>query len=91
MFMWYIMLWEQGLDLPGVMVESEKRGIAFEELLAIPEQDSWEYSDGFSTTCVAFILQMYKEAGLFGPLANSIQVTEFTVGFLSYSVANTIY
>lgn len=70
---------EQGLDLPGVMVESEKRGVAFEELLAIPEQDNWEYSDGFSTTCVAFILQMYKEAGLFGPLGKSIQVTEFTV------------
>lgn len=70
---------EQGLDLPGVMVESEKRGISFEELLAIPEQDTWEYSDGFSTTCVAFILQMYKEAGLFGSFGDSIQVTEFTV------------
>lgn len=76
---------EQGLDLPGVMVESEKRGIAFEELLAIPEQDNWEYSDGFSTTCVAFILQMYKEAGLFGPLGNSIQVTEFTVRVNAFS------
>jgi len=70
---------EQGLDLPEVIVESEKRGISFEELLAIPEQDNWEYSDGFSTTCVAFILQMYKEAGLLGVLGNSIQVTEFTV------------
>jgi hypothetical protein len=70
---------EQGLDLPGIMVESEKRGISFEELLAIPEQDNWEYSDGFSTDCVAFVLQMYKEAGLFGPLGKSIQVTEFTV------------
>ncbi|KAG0601359.1 hypothetical protein M758_11G104400 [Ceratodon purpureus] len=68
-----------GLDLPGIMVESEKRGIAFEKLLAIPEKDDWEYSDGFSTTCVAFILQMYKEAGLFGPLAKSVQVTEFTI------------
>jgi len=69
----------QGLDLPGVMVESEKQGIPFEKLLAIPEKDDWEYSDGFSTTCVAFILQMYKEAGLFDSLATSIQVTEFTV------------
>lgn len=60
-------------------MESEKRGMSFEELLAIPEKDDWEYSDGFSTTCVAFILQMYKEAGLFGSLSDSIQVTEFTV------------
>ncbi|KAG0609541.1 hypothetical protein M758_8G192400 [Ceratodon purpureus] len=69
----------QGLDLPGIMVESEKRGIAFEELLAIPEQDNWEYSDGYSTDCVAFVLQLWKEAGLFGPIGKSIQVTEFTI------------
>ncbi len=73
----------QGLDLPSIIVESEKRGISFAELLAIPEQDHWEYSDGFSTTCVAFILQIYKAAGLFGPLSTSIQVTEFTVRHLS--------
>ncbi|CAM6013475.1 unnamed protein product [Sphagnum balticum] len=69
----------EGLDLPSIIVESEKRGISFAELLAIPEQDHWEYSDGFSTTCVAFILQIYKAAGLFGPLSTSIQVTEFTI------------
>lgn len=49
-------------------------------MLTIPEQDEWVYSDGQSTTCVAFILAMYKEAGVFGPISNSIQVTEFTVG-----------
>jgi hypothetical protein len=75
----------EGLDLPSIIVESEKRGISFAELLAIPEQDHWEYSDGFSTTCVAFILQIYKAAGLFGPLSTSIQVTEFTVRHLSTS------
>lgn len=63
-----------------MMIETEKRGISFGTLLAIPEQDNWEYSDGYSTTCVAFILQMYKEAGLFGSLSELIQVTEFTVG-----------
>jgi hypothetical protein len=73
----------EGLDLPSIIVESEKRGISFAELLAFPEQDHWEYSDGFSTTCVAFILQIYKAAGLFGPLSTSIQVTEFTVRHLS--------
>ncbi|CAL5392899.1 unnamed protein product [Camellia sinensis] len=45
----------------------------------IPEQDNWIYSDGKSTSCVIFILEMYKEAGLFDPIANSIQVTEFTI------------
>ncbi|XP_073005912.1 uncharacterized protein [Typha latifolia] len=69
----------QGLDLPAIIVESEKRGISFEKLLAVPEQDDWVYADGKSTSCVAFILEMYKEAGLFDPIASSIQVTEFTI------------
>lgn len=69
----------QDLDLYEILAESEKRGIAFDQLLSIPEQDEWVYSDGKSTTCVAFILAMYKEAGIFGPVSSSIQVTEFTV------------
>ncbi|PIN02007.1 hypothetical protein CDL12_25482 [Handroanthus impetiginosus] len=73
------------LDLHGILAETESRGITFDQLLTIPEQDEWvyrdhvPYSDGKSTTCVAFILAMYKAAGVFGPLANSIQVTEFTI------------
>ena len=53
--------------------------MSFNQLLTLPEQDEWEYSDGKSTTCVAFILAMYKAAGVFDPFTESIQVTEFTV------------
>lgn len=67
------------MDLHGIIVETERRGMSFDQLLTIPEQDEWVYSDGKSTTCVAFILAMYKEAGIFTPFAESIQVTEFTV------------
>lgn len=67
------------MDLYGILEETEKRGISFDELMTIPENDEWVYSDGKSTTCVAFILQIYKAAGVFGPFADSIQVTEFTV------------
>ncbi|KAL0364151.1 UNVERIFIED_CONTAM: hypothetical protein Sangu_0512700 [Sesamum angustifolium] len=69
----------EGLDLHDILAETERRGVTFDQLLTIPEQDEWVYSDGKSTTCVAFILAMYKEAGVFGPLSNSIQVTEFTI------------
>lgn len=72
-------LFFQELDLHDILVETEKRGITFDQLLTIPEQDEWVYSDGKSTTCVAFILSMYKAAGVFGPISNFIQVTEFTV------------
>uniref|UniRef100_A0A0A9CT09 Uncharacterized protein n=1 Tax=Arundo donax TaxID=35708 RepID=A0A0A9CT09_ARUDO len=67
------------LDLHGIITETEKRGMSFNQLLTIPEQDDWEYSDGKSTTCVAFILSMYKAAGVFTPFTESIQVTEFTI------------
>ncbi|KAG6498092.1 hypothetical protein ZIOFF_046001 [Zingiber officinale] len=69
----------EGLEFHDIIVETERRGMTFDQLLTMPEQDDWVYSDGKSTTCVAFILEMYKEAGIFGPLANSIQVTEFTI------------
>lgn len=72
----------QNLSLPEILVETEKVGSSFDQLLTIPEQDDWLYSDGKSTSCVAFILEMYKEAGLFDPIASYIQVTEFTVSLL---------
>jgi hypothetical protein len=62
--------------------------MSFEQLLIIPEKDEWVYSDGKSTTCVAFILEMYKEAGLFAPFSESIQVTEFTVSESGFSKTN---
>ncbi|KAK1308999.1 hypothetical protein QJS10_CPA09g01207 [Acorus calamus] len=69
----------QDLDLPDIIIESEKRGLSFDKLLTFPEQDDWLYTDGKSTSCIAFILEMYKQAGLFDPIASSIQVTEFTI------------
>ncbi|GJN34086.1 hypothetical protein PR202_gb22724 [Eleusine coracana subsp. coracana] len=69
----------EDLDLQEIIVETERRGMSFDQLLTIPEQDEWVYSDGKSTTCVAFILAMYKEAGVFAPFSESIQVTEFTI------------
>lgn len=75
------------MDLQGIIIETERRGMSFDQLLTIPEQDEWVYSDGKSTTCVAFILAMYKEAGIFAPFSESIQVTEFTVSDISCLVS----
>ncbi|CAL9769294.1 unnamed protein product [Musa acuminata subsp. burmannicoides] len=69
----------EDLDLHEIIVETQRQGMTFDQLLTMPEQDEWIYSDGKSTTCVAFVLELYKEAGILGPLANSIQVTEFTI------------
>ncbi|KAK9673924.1 hypothetical protein RND81_12G199000 [Saponaria officinalis] len=67
------------LDLPEILVEVEKRGSSFDELLTIPEEDNWIYEDGASVSCIAYVLQIYKAAGLFGPFSSSIQATEFTI------------
>lgn len=79
--LWCISCFMQGLSLPEILAELQNRRISFAELLAIPEQDDWVYGDGeYSRSCVAFITQMYKVAGLFNPLnASSIQASEFTV------------
>ncbi|XP_039115239.1 uncharacterized protein LOC120250481 [Dioscorea cayenensis subsp. rotundata] len=69
----------KGLDLPEIIVEAERRGSSFDELLTVPEQDDWLYADGRSTSCVAYIVEMYKQAGLFHPITDSIQATEFTI------------
>jgi len=69
----------KGLDLAEIIVEAEKLGMTFDKLLTIPEKDDWVYTDGQSASCVAYVLMMYKEAGLFEPISNSIEVTEFTI------------
>lgn len=69
----------EGLDVPGVLTECAKRKIPFGDLLSVPEQDDWRYSDGQSTTCVSYVMSAWKEAGILGPHADDIQVTEFTI------------
>lgn len=70
----------QGLDLPGIIREIDERGTTLAKVMAIPENDYWYYSDGPSVTCVAFVIQIYKHAGMFADdIVKSIQATEFTV------------
>lgn len=47
-----------------------------DEVGALPEIDGWEYSDGVSYVCSAYVAAMYKAAGLFGDF--EINATEFT-------------
>ncbi|CAI5964173.1 unnamed protein product [Closterium sp. NIES-64] len=69
----------QNLSLEQVLVECQRQNISFGQLLALPEQDSWRYSDGLSLSCVAFALRVWKEAGVFGPMGDNINVSEFTI------------
>jgi len=55
-----------------------QEGITFGDLITIPEQDAWVYSNGKSMVCDVFVCSMWKAAGLFGDLADQIQCTELT-------------
>ncbi len=67
---------KKGLTLPKVVAEAARMGKSFEELLAMPEIEGWEYSDGKNYVCSCFVVAFYKAGGIFGDL--DIQATEFT-------------
>jgi hypothetical protein len=54
--------------------------MGIEDVMAMPEQDGWEYTglkprDGRNWVCSAYVTAFYKAAGVFGDL--NIQSTEF--------------
>lgn len=39
--------------------------MTMDEVVAIPEIDGWQYNDGVSYVCSAYVAALYKAAGLF--------------------------
>lgn len=66
----------KNLNLTDVLAEGAKLGYSFEDLLALPELESFRYSDGPNYVCSCFVIGFYKAGGLFGDL--EIQAQEFT-------------
>eukprot|EP01147_Barroeca_monosierra_P011099 gene11099-3165_t len=55
-----------------------KQNISFTDLFSMPEQDKWQYKDGYSLVCDVLVCETWKAGYLFGDLADDIQCTEFT-------------
>jgi hypothetical protein len=59
---------------------ANKRNLSFTDLVTIPEDDSWIYTNsngtrkGSASVCCVFVMRMWKAGGIFGDLADSIQV-----------------
>jgi len=51
-------------------------GLTMDDVGALPEIDNWQYNDGFSYVCSAYVAALYKAAGLFEGL--EINAVEFT-------------
>lgn len=61
------------------MIYATKKSL--EEIMAIPEDESWSYSDGHNYVCSSFLVAVYKAGGLFGDLP--LNAPEFTPKDLS--------
>jgi len=48
-------------------IAAEKK-LTMDQIVAIKEVDGWEYSDGVSYVCSAYVAALYKAAGLFDDL-----------------------
>ena len=66
----------EGLDMRGIMIEAAKRNMTVSDVIAMPELDGWEYSDGESYVCSCFVIAMWKAGGLFEGV--EINSQEFT-------------
>ena len=66
----------KGLTIPEIIAKAARKGLTFEDLLAVPERDEWVYSNGKNFVCSAFVTYFYKVGGLFDGV--DIQAREFT-------------
>jgi len=41
-----------------------RKNMTFGDLMAIPEVDGWQYSDGESYVCSSFVAALYRAGGL---------------------------
>lgn len=65
------------LNITEIADEASTRGLNVSDVMAIVEQDGWEYSgeyhDGESMVCSAFVAALWKAAGLFDGPVNAVE------------------
>lgn len=79
--------WEKDLSLIEIMRLLHSQGRSLQDLYVMPEQDEWMYRTerngipavGKSMVCCVFVCNMWKAAGLFQEVNNSIQCGEQTL------------
>lgn len=66
----------RGLDVDGIWQEIYQQKVTVPDLLAIVEDEDWEYPEGISLVCSSLLVYLYKAGGLFDDL--TINSPEFT-------------
>ena len=65
-----------GLKFQQIIAEAARRGIEFQDLMAIPEKEGQPYSDGVAYTCSCFVIAFLEHGGMFGDI--KVLPNEFT-------------
>jgi len=73
----------KGLDIAGIAAAAAEKGMSIQDLMAVPEQDGWEYTgeeprDGLAYVCSAYVAALYKAAGIL-PDVNATEFTPYDV------------
>lgn len=68
----------KGLNVSQMAIIVAQQGLNFPDLYAMVEEDFTMYGDHYSFTCSAFVTELYKQAGLFGDFADTINGVEWT-------------
>ena len=66
----------KGLNIPQIIAEAARRGMTFEELMAIPEEEGLPYEGGIAYTCSCFVIAFWEHGGMFGDI--KLLPNEFT-------------
>jgi hypothetical protein len=66
----------KNLTISQATAEAARRNMTFEELIAVVEEEGWEYSNGRNYVCSCFVIGFWKAGGIFGDLP--IHSTEFS-------------
>jgi hypothetical protein len=66
----------KNLTIQQAIAEAARRGKSFEQLMAEPEIEGYEYSDGLNYVCSCFVIAYFEHGGLFGDM--EILPNEFT-------------
>ena len=54
------------ISLDQLADEISLRGLTFPDVMAIPEYDNWNYSDGKSRVCSSFVVDVLNHVGVLG-------------------------
>lgn len=66
----------QNLKIDELVIQAAKRNLTLSEVMALPEQDEWVYSDGRSFTCSGLLSHLYRASGVLSHFY--FQATELT-------------